>query len=138
MLELHGDIRLGDLDILWWRIDCKLDSVVYRMEIRLDFLRYLETDTAVNILACLDDTSDLIRASLVSHFWLDFGEYLYIYGWYPFIWYLSSCIVGFIYLNCATFISRYLIIVVTYKWSCCYFCIMKCNILMLCLVGDLG
>ncbi|KAL1809366.1 hypothetical protein ACET3Z_026356 [Daucus carota] len=42
------------------------------MEIRLDFLRYLETDAAVNILACLDDTSDLIRASLVSHCWRDF------------------------------------------------------------------
>lgn len=42
------------------------------MEILLDFLRYLETDTAVNILASLDDTSDLIRASLVSHFWRDF------------------------------------------------------------------
>lgn len=42
------------------------------METRLDFMQLLETDMALNILVCLDDASDLIRASSVSRFWRDF------------------------------------------------------------------
>lgn len=36
-----------------------------------DFLQLLETDVALKILTCLDDSADLIRASSVSRFWRD-------------------------------------------------------------------
>ncbi|XP_071735956.1 F-box protein At4g00755-like [Rutidosis leptorrhynchoides] len=39
------------------------------METRIDFLRWLSTDMALKILACLDDAADLICASAVSRYW---------------------------------------------------------------------
>jgi hypothetical protein len=46
------------------------------MEIRMDFLNCLDHDTSMKILRCLEDPSDLVRASYVSRSWRDFGEYL--------------------------------------------------------------
>lgn len=46
------------------------------MEIRMDFLNCLDHDTSMKILMCLEDPSDLVRASFVSRSWRDFGEYL--------------------------------------------------------------
>ncbi|CAK9145764.1 unnamed protein product [Ilex paraguariensis] len=42
------------------------------METRIDFLRWLQTDMALNILMFLDDPADLVRASAVSCFWRHF------------------------------------------------------------------
>ncbi|KAL8229770.1 hypothetical protein R6Q57_014670 [Mikania cordata] len=38
-----------------------------------DFLEWLEPDMALKILACLDDSADLIRASAVSRYWQNIG-----------------------------------------------------------------
>ena len=46
------------------------------METRIDFLRLLQTDVALNILMFLDDPADLVRAGAVSCFWRHFGELL--------------------------------------------------------------
>lgn len=64
---------------LWIHCEVLIRSLagLFQMETRLDFMQLLETDMALNILACLDDASDLIRASSVSRFWRDFGEYYY-------------------------------------------------------------
>lgn len=83
----------------------------------MDFLRYLETDTAVNILARLDDTSDLIRASLVSHFWCDFGEYFYSLWLAPFYMVPIFVYHGFSISELCNFISRNLIIIVAYNYK---------------------
>ncbi|XAR63097.1 hypothetical protein NMG60_11022921 [Bertholletia excelsa] len=42
------------------------------METRIDFLQWLQVDMGLNILLCLDDPSDIIRASAVSRFWHHF------------------------------------------------------------------
>ncbi|KAJ9556432.1 hypothetical protein OSB04_011046 [Centaurea solstitialis] len=42
------------------------------METRIDFLRWLDTDVVLQILARLDDPADLIRASAVSPYWQKF------------------------------------------------------------------
>ncbi|KAI3764480.1 hypothetical protein L2E82_14489 [Cichorium intybus] len=42
------------------------------METQIDFLQWLESDMALKILTCLDDSADLIRASSVSHYWQNF------------------------------------------------------------------
>ncbi|KAJ6872736.1 hypothetical protein NC651_031765 [Populus alba x Populus x berolinensis] len=42
------------------------------MEIRMDFLNCLDHDTSMKILRCLEDPSDLVRASYVSRSWRDF------------------------------------------------------------------
>lgn len=42
------------------------------MESCIDFLQWLDVDMSLNILMCLDDPSDLIRASSVSRFWQNF------------------------------------------------------------------
>lgn len=42
------------------------------METQIDFIQFLESDMALKILTCLDDSADLIRASAVSHYWQDF------------------------------------------------------------------
>ncbi|KAI3818572.1 hypothetical protein L1987_12384 [Smallanthus sonchifolius] len=39
------------------------------METHVDFLEWLEPDMALKILACLDDSADLVRASAVSRYW---------------------------------------------------------------------
>ncbi|KAI3764481.1 hypothetical protein L2E82_14490 [Cichorium intybus] len=38
----------------------------------MDFLQWLESDMALKILTCLDDSADLIHASSVSHYWQNF------------------------------------------------------------------
>ncbi|CAH9123822.1 unnamed protein product [Cuscuta epithymum] len=42
------------------------------MEIKIDFMQCLETDMIINILLCLTDPTDLVRAGAVSHFWRQF------------------------------------------------------------------
>ncbi|XP_059634113.1 F-box protein At4g00755 [Cornus florida] len=42
------------------------------MDAPVDFLQWLQTDMSLKILTCLDDPSDLIRASSVSRFWRHF------------------------------------------------------------------
>ncbi|CAI9101707.1 OLC1v1039099C1 [Oldenlandia corymbosa var. corymbosa] len=42
------------------------------MESCIDFLECLETDMVLNILKCMDDPADLLRASIVSRGWRDF------------------------------------------------------------------
>ncbi|GLT65326.1 hypothetical protein SLA2020_377640 [Shorea laevis] len=42
------------------------------MEIRLDFLNYLNHDVSLKIMTCLDDLCDIVRASSVSRDWLHF------------------------------------------------------------------
>lgn len=42
------------------------------MESRIDFLRRLDSDVVLKILACLNDPADLIRASAVSQYWQKF------------------------------------------------------------------
>ncbi|XP_061962120.1 F-box protein At4g00755 isoform X2 [Populus nigra] len=44
------------------------------MEIRMDFLNCLDHDTSMKILRCLEDPSDLVRASYVSRSWRDFAS----------------------------------------------------------------
>lgn len=44
------------------------------MGTQLDFMQYLESDMALNIMGCLDDAADLIHTSSVSRLWRDFGE----------------------------------------------------------------
>ena len=41
---------------------------------KMDFVNKLDTDTLLSILSCLDDPSDLVRASAVSRSWRDFGK----------------------------------------------------------------
>lgn len=45
------------------------------MEILIDFFQWLELDMVIKILACLEDSADLIRASAVSRYWQNLGEY---------------------------------------------------------------
>lgn len=40
----------------------------------MDFIKNLDTDTSLAILSCLDDPSDLVRASAVSRSWRGFGK----------------------------------------------------------------
>lgn len=40
----------------------------------MDFLQWLDTDMVLNIFNCLDDSADLVRASIASRKWHDFGE----------------------------------------------------------------
>lgn len=40
----------------------------------MDFVNRLDTDMSVAILSCLDDPSDLVRASAVSRSWREFGK----------------------------------------------------------------
>lgn len=42
------------------------------METQIDFIQWLESDMALKILECLDDSVDLIRVSAVSHYWQNF------------------------------------------------------------------
>lgn len=42
------------------------------METRIDFLRWLDIDVVLQILMCLNDPADLIRASAVSQYWQKF------------------------------------------------------------------
>lgn len=42
------------------------------MDNQIDFFQWLESDMALKILTCLDDSADLIRASAVSHYWQNF------------------------------------------------------------------
>ncbi|XP_011035366.1 PREDICTED: F-box protein At4g00755 isoform X2 [Populus euphratica] len=44
------------------------------MEFRMDFLNCLDHDTSMKILRCLEDPSDLVRASYVSRYWRDFAS----------------------------------------------------------------
>ena len=46
------------------------------MEVRLDFLDLLQPDMSRKILMCLDDISDIVRASAVSRCWQHLGEYM--------------------------------------------------------------
>lgn len=46
------------------------------MAIRFDFMNWVEYDMSMKILMCLEDPSDLVRASSVSRFWRHFGELL--------------------------------------------------------------
>lgn len=39
----------------------------------MDFVNNLDTDTSLSILSCLDDPSDIVRASAVSRSWRQFG-----------------------------------------------------------------
>ncbi|KAL6494038.1 hypothetical protein OROGR_031947 [Orobanche gracilis] len=43
-----------------------------KSESGIDFLKYLETDTSINIMSFLDDPADLARASAVSRYWREF------------------------------------------------------------------
>lgn len=45
-----------------------------RMETRIDFVQSLESDMSVNILTCLNDPVDVVRAGSVSSLWHHFGE----------------------------------------------------------------
>ena len=45
----------------------------------MDFIKNLDTDTSLAILSCLDDPSDLVRASAVSRSWRHFGKRIIFY-----------------------------------------------------------
>lgn len=49
---------------------CKL----LKMETYVDFFNWLDHDTLMRILICLEDPSDLVRVSSVSRSWREFGE----------------------------------------------------------------
>jgi hypothetical protein len=51
----------------------------FKMEIRMDFLDWLDHDTSMKILRCLEDPADLVRVSSVSRSWRHFGEYLVLF-----------------------------------------------------------
>ncbi|KAJ8565421.1 hypothetical protein K7X08_007997 [Anisodus acutangulus] len=42
------------------------------METRIDFVQWLETDVSLNIMMCLNDPADLVRAGSVSRLWRQF------------------------------------------------------------------
>jgi hypothetical protein len=42
----------------------------------MDFLDWLDHDTSMKILRCLEDPADLVRVSSVSRSWRHFGKYL--------------------------------------------------------------
>nr|AAB62869.1 A_TM018A10.10 gene product [Arabidopsis thaliana] len=53
----------------------------------MDFVNNLDTDTSLSILSCLDDPSDIVRASAVSRSWRQFGNLIRIlfnYGGFAF------------------------------------------------------
>lgn len=45
-----------------------------KMESGVDFVNTLEYDMSLKILMCLEDPSDIVRASSVSRSWRHFGE----------------------------------------------------------------
>ena len=45
-----------------------------RMESRADFVQCLGSDMSINILACLNEPVDVVRAGSVSRLWHHFGE----------------------------------------------------------------
>lgn len=43
------------------------------METHIDFVQWLDTDVSLNILMCLKDPADVVRAGSVSRLWHEFG-----------------------------------------------------------------
>lgn len=65
-------IQVLELWVHWWINFYSGLSII--METGIDFVQSLQSDVAVNILACLNDPADVVHAGSVSRLWHHFGE----------------------------------------------------------------